>query len=280
MGKTYINQCLRQSKEIGAGATLLGHSSFHPLEEDLPILTACALEARNDIRFPELTERIGFYPIVDRAKWIDELAPAGVKTMQIRIKDLTGPALIKELELSVSVARRNDICLFVNDYWQEAIEIGAFGVHLGQDDLQKADLDALRHAGLRIGISTHCWSEVARALSIRPSYIAVGPIFPTTVKQMPFAPQGLSGFSLWRRLLSSPLVAIGGISLESGSLIAGLGADGIAVISDICNAESPAQRASQWVQMINGYRAHGPRKSELFCKCCQTSVNIANYSCK
>ncbi len=190
--------------------------------------------------FPDCnTPSLGLYPVVDRSAWLARLLPLGVSTIQLRIKDLSGDELIQELREGISLARRYGARLFVNDYWELAIELGAYGVHLGQEDLDEADIDALHQAGLRLGTSTHCHYEVARAHSLRPSYIAIGPVYPTTSKDMPWVPHGLDGFRYWRDVLDYPLVAIGGINEARLDAVARLGAEGVAMISAITQAASP-----------------------------------------
>lgn len=159
----------------------------HPiLREDLSSI------AQKGIRFPKCDlEALTFYPIVNSNYWLEKLLAVGVKTIQLRIKDLQGKELEDEIKIGVKIAERYKTKLFINDYWKLAIRYNAYGVHLGQEDLVNADCQAIARAGIRLGISTHSYYELARAYALRPSYIACGPIFPTTSKQMPFAPQGI-----------------------------------------------------------------------------------------
>ncbi|ABG40453.1 thiamine-phosphate diphosphorylase [Paraglaciecola sp. T6c] len=190
-------------------------------------------------------ESLGLYPVVDRAHWLDTLLPLGVTTIQLRIKDLTGQSLEEEIKRAVEIATRFQCRLFINDYWQLAIKHGAYGVHLGQEDLVAAaqnesnPIKQLLEAGMRLGISTHCHYEVARAHALKPSYIAYGPVFATQSKDMPWVPQGLAGLAYWQKLLDYPVVAIGGIDHERANAIHGLGVSGIAMISYITQAENP-----------------------------------------
>ncbi len=205
--------------------------------------------------FPPLERAIGFYPIVDRAAWVERLGPLGVPTMQIRIKDLAGPDLAREVRAAVRAAQTHDVRLFVNDHWRLAIEHGAYGVHLGQEDLaalSPSDLQALEVSGLRLGLSTHSYEELARALAAGPSYVALGPIFPTTLKSMRFAPQGARRLLEWKALIGdlAPLVAIGGITLESAPEVLAAGAEGIAVVSDVMQHATPEARARAWVARL------------------------------
>ena len=156
-----------------------------------------------------------FYPVVDSLDWIRRLTRLGVGTVQLRVKDLTHDAAVSQVRQALAVTRGTKTALVVNDYWRAAIEAGAEHVHLGQEDLAEADVDAIRAAGLTLGLSTHDDDELATALRHRPDYVALGPIYTTTLKAMRFAPQGLEKIGEWKRRIGSvPLVAIGGITLE------------------------------------------------------------------
>jgi thiamine-phosphate diphosphorylase len=163
---------------------------------------------------------------------------SGVKTVQLRIKSPELVDIRREVQLSVQYARAAKAQLFINDHWQLAIEEGAYGVHLGQEDLHVADLQAIAQAGLRLGLSTHCYWEVCRAWALQPSYIACGPMYATQSKDMPWLPQGTHNIAYWSALLPLPLVAIGGINVERASEARQAGAVGIAVISAITAAAS------------------------------------------
>lgn len=197
-------------------------------------------------RFPSIGDKsLGLYPVVDRALWLESLLPLGVSTIQLRVKDLTGQPLEEEIKRAVEIAKHFQCRLFINDYWQLAIKHGAYGVHLGQEDLVAAaqdesnPIEQLLEAGLRLGISTHCHYEVARAHALTPSYIAYGPVFATQSKDMPWIPQGLAGLAYWQKLLDYPVVAIGGIDLKRAKDIHALGVSGIAMISYITQAANP-----------------------------------------
>ena len=201
---------------------------------------------RQQKSFPSIgDEPLGLYPVVDRALWLETLLPLGVSTIQLRVKDLTGQPLEEEIKRAVEIAKHFKCRLFINDYWQLAIKHGAYGVHLGQEDLVAAAQDEsnpikqLLEAGLRLGISTHCHYEVARAHALKPSYIAYGPVFATQSKDMPWIPQGLTELAYWQQLLDYPVVAIGGIDLDRAKAIHALGVSGIAMISYITQAANP-----------------------------------------
>lgn len=195
-------------------------------------------------------QALGLYPVVDRASWLQRLLPLGVTTAQIRIKDLYGDALEAELIKAIEVGRQFNCRLFVNDYWQLAIKHRAYGVHLGQEDLDCADIAAIHDAGLRLGTSTHCHYEVARAHRYQPSYIAVGPVYSTTSKDMPWTPHGEQGFAYWRDTLHYPLVAIGGINKARALRLQQRGANCIAMISAITEAAEPEQVTQDFIALL------------------------------
>lgn len=190
------------------------------------------------------------YPIVDAAAWVARLAPAGVRLLQLRIKEQPPALITAEIRNARSACQAAGVQLIVNDYWRSALDAGCDFVHLGQGDLEGADIPALRRAGVRLGISTHDEAELERALSLSPHYVALGPIFPTTLKVMPWAPQGLERIGVWKRRIGAlPLVAIGGITLERLPQVLSAGADVAAVVSDIVRAADPPGRARQWLDV-------------------------------
>jgi thiamine-phosphate pyrophosphorylase len=189
------------------------------------------------------------YPIVDSAAWIRRLLPAGARLVQLRIKDRSVEELRGEIRESRDVCRRAGAQLVVNDHWQLALEEGCDFVHLGQGDLATADIPALRQARARIGISTHDEAELSRALDLAPDYVALGPIYPTLLKIMAFAPQGLERIGEWKRRIGAiPLVAIGGITLERLPGVLAAGADSAAVVTDIVRHPLPEERMRSWVR--------------------------------
>ncbi|WP_333852840.1 thiamine phosphate synthase [Leclercia sp.] len=187
--------------------------------------------------FPPVPFRLGLYPVVDSVAWIERLLAAGVKTIQLRIKDKQDDEVEADIVAAIALGRRHDARLFINDYWRLAIKHQAYGVHLGQEDLETTDLAAIRAAGLRLGVSTHDDMEIDVALAAHPSYIALGHVFPTQTKQMPSAPQGLEQLARHiERLADYPTVAIGGISLERAPSVLATGVGSIAVVSAITQA--------------------------------------------
>jgi thiamine-phosphate pyrophosphorylase len=189
-----------------------------------------------------------FYPVVDSVAWVARLAKLGVGTVQLRAKDLDDGAALQIVSDALAVTKGTPTKLVVNDYWRAAVVAGAQHLHLGQEDLMEADLGAIREAGLTLGISTHDDEELETALRAKPDYIALGPIFPTTLKSMRFAPQGIPKIAEWKKRIGNiPLVAIGGIKLEQSAAIFAAGADSIAVVSDVTQNADPNSRVRDWL---------------------------------
>ena len=188
--------------------------------------------------FPAVPFHLGLYPVVDTVEWIARLLDAGVKTLQLRVKDLPDEQAEPAIIDAIALGKKYQARLFINDYWRLAVKHQAYGVHLGQEDLDTADLEAIRQAGLRLGVSTHDDAEMARAVAVNPSYIALGHIFPTQTKDMPSAPQGLEELSRHIKQLDGrfPTVAIGGISSERAPSVLDCGVGSIAVVSAITQA--------------------------------------------
>lgn len=187
--------------------------------------------------FPAVPQRLGLYPVVDSVEWIARLLEAGVRTIQLRIKDKSDEEVEDDIIAAIKLGQRFKARLFINDYWKLAIRHRAYGVHLGQEDLDVANLDAICDAGLRLGLSTHDNMEMDRALAARPSYIALGHVFPTNTKQMPSSPQGLEQLAAHvKKLGNYPTVAIGGISIERAPAVLATGVGSVAVVSAITQA--------------------------------------------
>jgi thiamine-phosphate pyrophosphorylase len=189
-----------------------------------------------------------FYPVVDSVAWVARLTKLGVGTIQLRAKNLGDADALAIVREGLAVTRGTPTKLVVNDYWRAAIEADAKHLHLGQEDLADADLAAIRKAGLTLGVSTHDDEELATALKAKPDYVALGPIFFTTLKSMRFAPQGIPKITEWKKRVGSiPLVAIGGIKFEHAADIFAAGADSIAVVSDVTQNADPDARVRQWL---------------------------------
>jgi thiamine-phosphate pyrophosphorylase len=190
-----------------------------------------------------------FYPVVDSVAWVSRLAKLGVGTVQLRAKDLDDAAALALVHDALDAIKGTATRLVVNDYWRAAVEAGAQHLHLGQEDLADANIDAIRRAGLTLGISTHDEDELANALRFKPDYVALGPIFFTTLKAMRFKPQGIPKITEWKKRVGPiSLVAIGGIKLEHAPEIFAAGADSIAVVSDVTQNADPDARVRAWLQ--------------------------------
>jgi hydroxymethylpyrimidine kinase/phosphomethylpyrimidine kinase/thiamine-phosphate diphosphorylase len=196
----------------------------------------------------------GIYPIVDRLDQLEMMLKAGAKILQLRIKsEQLTPEIRARIREAITMSRDAPDCqLFINDFWQTAIDEGAYGVHLGQEDLLIADLDAIQAAGLRLGVSSHAFWEVARAMSIQPSYVACGPLFPTRAKAMPWITQGIDNLRYWVDLIPHPVIGIGGVNRQNLAAIRATGCASASVIQAIVGAEHPIQAfkslQQQWDQ--------------------------------
>lgn len=193
-------------------------------------------------------ETVEVYPIVERADFLKQLS--GVKIAQLRIKDLTGIDLEAEINKGIKISNQLGIKLFINDYFELAKKYNAFGIHLGQEDLENYERTDLLESGLRLGISTHSFFELAKCLGFGPSYVAFGPIYFTTLKAMSFSPQGIEKLKVVRKLVDLPLVAIGGITLEKANEVLDAEVDFISVVSDISKHFDPKERVGQWLSAL------------------------------
>ena len=197
-----------------------------------------------------------FYLIVDDASWLERLPPLGAKLVQLRIKDRPESQVRSQIRMARKLSMRFGVRLVINDFWRLALEEACDFVHLGQGDLDGADIAALRAKNVRFGVSTHDEAELDRALSLSPDYIALGPIYPTLLKKMFFAPQGLERLGEWKRRIGDiPLVAIGGLTPERARLVLRAGADCACVVTDILRDADPERRAREWVEATANWRA-------------------------
>ncbi len=194
------------------------------------------------------------YPVVDSAAWVGRMLSVGVRLIQLRVKDRSASELRAEIREAKGLCERAGAQLIVNDYWLLAIAEGCDFVHLGQGDLDTADVAAIRKAGVKIGVSTHSHLELARALALEPDYIALGPIYPTILKVMPWSPQGLQRITDWkRRIGDTPLIAIGGLTVERLPGVFEAGADVAAVVNDIVSNPYRESRARDWLATASRY---------------------------
>ncbi|WP_417818566.1 thiamine phosphate synthase [Tritonibacter scottomollicae] len=190
-----------------------------------------------------------FYPIFDHSDWLRRMLPLGVKLVQLRMKDLPEEAVRTQVALSRDLCREHGAVLVINDHWQAAIDLGCDWVHLGQEDLDDADLSAIRKAGLKLGVSTHDDDELERVLAMEPDYVALGPVYPTILKKMKWHQQGLPRVTEWKaRVGQTPLVGIGGMSVERAAGVLEAGADIVSVVTDITLHAEPETRVRQWIE--------------------------------
>jgi hydroxymethylpyrimidine kinase/phosphomethylpyrimidine kinase/thiamine-phosphate diphosphorylase len=241
LAKMATSEGLRHAYAAGSGAgPVAPRAGFASRLANLPALDPLP-HALSRFAFPAMPSSTrGLYAIVDSSDWVARVLADGVQLVQLRIKDAPGDALVREIRAAVALARAAGATLVVNDHWELALELGADGVHLGQEDLDTADIDALHHAGLLLGISTHSYWEVCRARALRPSYIACGPIHATAIKQMPWIPQGDANLAYWCALLhDTPVVAIGGMDTARARDAMRAGAWAVAVVGAITRSDDP-----------------------------------------
>ena len=238
LAKMYVSAGLRAARQVGGGPGPVAHTGWPQALADFPVLSKY-FSARENGAFADCGGELGLYPVMPSAAWIEKLLPLGINTIQLRVKDKSPAETEMEIVRAIELCRRHNARLFINDYWQLAIKHGAYGVHLGQEDLDVADIAAIRAAGLRLGISNHSYYELARAHGLRPSYLALGPIFPTSTKAMKFADQGIEQLRLWCNLLKPAytLCAIGGIDYARARTVLETGVGSCALVSAIAQAD-------------------------------------------
>ena len=259
LARAYLQQGLAAAYPLGQGAGPIAHLGWPTELAHFPrVVLAGSPEAMALRLFSEApisaaasyptapfapsAAQLGLYPVVDSVAWLEKLLCWGVRTLQLRIKNPEQSDLEQQIAQAVALGRRYDARLFINDHWQAAIRHGAYGVHLGQEDLQSADLGAIQRADLRLGLSTHGYHEIARALPLQPSYLALGHIFPTRTKQMPSAPQGIHRLQAYVRLLAAyPTVAIGGIQGVRVAQVLATGVGSVALVTAITEAADPQE---------------------------------------
>jgi thiamine-phosphate pyrophosphorylase len=201
-----------------------------------------------------------FYPIFDSAAWIERLVPLGIKLVQLRIKDADDQTIRTEISAAKKVCARTGTTLVINDYWQAAIDLGCDWIHLGQEDLDDADTDAIRAAGIKLGISTHDRAELSRAMALKPDYVALGPIYPTILKQMKWHEQGVEKLSKWRAEIGdTPLIAIGGMTIQRAAGAYDAGADVVSAVTDITLNADPEAQVKAWLHVTRTPHSTAPR---------------------
>lgn len=251
LARAYLQQALRRGYATGQGAGSLGVGSWPAAQVDFPSWQTFHAPLPAELKFSRLIQPIGLYPVVDDLQWLIRLLPLGVQTIQLRLKNHPVAELERQIQQAVALCRDYQIQLFINDHWQLAIKYRAFGVHLGQEDLAEADLAAIAASGLRLGVSTHGYAELARVLKLQPSYIALGHIFPTQTKQMPSAPQGLKRLRDYVKLCEPlPTVAIGGINQQNIQQVLQSGVKAVAVVSAVVAATQPETAFIQLQQSV------------------------------
>ncbi|MCV6605448.1 MAG: thiamine phosphate synthase [Porticoccaceae bacterium] len=248
LANAYVHRGIGNGSPLGSGPGPVAHGPWPEFAGDFPqvVLPGSSLATRlgwqTDCHFPVGfascgTRKLGLYPVVDSCEWLEKLLQEGVQTLQLRVKNLPLAELRQQVQRAIELGRKYKARLFINDYWQLAIELGAYGVHLGQEDMESADLTAIQNAGLRLGLSTHGYYELLRALSVQPSYVACGAIYATTTKTMPSRPQGIVKLERYLKLVKdTPVVAIGGINLARATQVAATGVGSIAVVTAVTKA--------------------------------------------
>lgn len=246
--KGIVNPALPHNKERPP----VGHHGIPDSLDYMPIIKEEDFPIKSE-PFSRCTYPLGLYPVVDSYEWVERLLKTGVKTIQFRIKDKTTPDLYGQIEKSVKLAAHYNAKLFIDDHYELAIKAGAFGVHLGMEDLKTADLNKIRRAGLKLGISTHGPYEMVKATQLNPTYIALGHVFPTNSKKMPSKPQGTEKLRLQTKMLAKAgfmTVAIGGIKLDKAKEVIATGVNSIALISGITKDENPEKAAQEWLKLF------------------------------
>jgi thiamine-phosphate pyrophosphorylase len=234
---------LRQSQRLG---------QFDPeLWPVNPIDFGVPTQARAQA-FAPCPSQLGLYAVLPSAEWVARMAGAGVPTLQLRFKSDDRASIDREIKAAVAAVQGSASLLFINDHWAQAIEHGAYGVHLGQEDLSIAPTERIRLAGLRLGLSTHGYAELLRAESLGPSYLAMGAVFPTNLKRMATPPQGLGRLRAYAQLMSHyPLVGIGGIDQSQFAAVKACGVGSVAVVRAIVAQAQPEQAARELMQALN-----------------------------
>ncbi|GLS90882.1 bifunctional hydroxymethylpyrimidine kinase/phosphomethylpyrimidine kinase [Psychromonas marina] len=262
IAKAYLNQGLKASKQLGKGEGSIAHLGWPNNNRDFPEVVLPESKVGYELDLQGTLEagpgfvscdtlKLGLYPVLDTVEWLEKVLKSGVKTLQLRIKDKQPEQVEQQIIDAIALGKKYDARMFINDYWQLAIKHQAYGVHLGQEDMDVADLGLIADAGLRLGLSTHGYYEILRAKQLKPSYIALGHIFETQTKDMPSDPQGLERLGKYAALLSdTPTVAIGGINLQRAPEVYKTGVGSIAVVTAITLADDYQSVIDEFNQII------------------------------
>lgn len=255
LAKAYLYQGLKNTQNVGQssiGPFIHNHGPATSIN-DLPVLNKASTPFAE--KAPATEQHLGLYPVVATIEQLKSCLENGIKTIQLRAKDKTQEEAEPLVKQAVALGQKHNARLFINDYWQLAIKYKAYGIHLGQEDLDNADVTAIYKAGCCLGISTHAWYEIARAHYFKPSYIAIGPIFATTTKDMPFDPQGLKQLQMWQDFIGEhyPTVAIGGINKTNAADVLATGVGSIAMVRPITEAQDQAAAINELNTIIKNY---------------------------
>jgi hydroxymethylpyrimidine kinase/phosphomethylpyrimidine kinase/thiamine-phosphate diphosphorylase len=250
LAKAYVSEGLRSAAGPGSATRPVDTGGRPSDPRDFPWVTSSAEAGRDRVTFPPCDPPpTGLYPILPDADWVERLASAGLSAMQIRMKDPSVDNLESQVQRAIDLTKNKTTRLYINDHWEPAIKYGAYGVHLGQDDMDPEALRKISNAGLRLGLSTHSFFELARARSVNPSYVAIGTLFHTNSKVMDYEPLGLERFKQIASLSPVPVVAIGGIRLEHADAVRAAGATGLAVISEVTESPDPEKTIRNWKEI-------------------------------
>ncbi|NTU97341.1 MAG: thiamine phosphate synthase [Chlorobiaceae bacterium] len=181
----------------------------------------------------------------------EEALRGGAAMIQLRHKTASGMELFAWAQEIRKLCRKYGALFFVNDRLDIAMACGADGVHLGQEDIPARAARKIAGGKLLIGISATSVDEALKAQEEGADYIGLGHIFPTMSKEKHHPPLGVEALAAAASLLSVPIVAIGGITLENAPVLVAAGATGIAVISAVSRAPSPHEAARDLAKAIN-----------------------------
>ena len=263
IAKAYLNQGLKASKQLGAGEGSIAHLGWPSDKNDFPEVVFPESKIGYELDLPGKLEagpgfvrcdtlKLGLYPVLDSVEWLEKVLKSGIKTLQLRIKDKAPEQVEPQIIQAIALGKKYNARLFINDYWELAIKHHAYGVHLGQEDMDVADLALIADCGLRLGLSTHGYYEILRAKQLKPSYIALGHIFATQTKDMPSDPQGIDRLQKYVSLLAdTATVAIGGINLQRAADVYKTGVGSIAVVTAITGAEDYQAVIDEFNKIIN-----------------------------